>query len=1797
MPWIAGMAAMLVAVLMGISPVWGQSAWNGTTKHTTLAAASIAGSGTEPDPYIIDNADKFVAFGYLAGGSTAYWRLTADIDLGGHEWPYSGSAAKTFKGHFDGQNYTVSHYTIAPVSAKANALFGTVTGISATSRAEIKDLKIDDVSVSTTADLGSTTYIGVLVGNASQYADVKNVQVNNITVDVANLTGTNYIGSLVGRLQKNSTVQGCAVSNMSITLSGNITGATSIGGIVGSMEGVAGENSSIEGSSANGTIKTVGNHTFNNNLTIAFGGVVGYVGQAADKLSEVKQCISVVNFNLSGLTPASVSGIEYNLYRSGFVVGGVVGRINIPSRLPEHLYYSGKIYAPFAAVAPIVGVFNTNLNAAAYVYDDYSGVNAANITPQEWKKTDSWYYSDFRIGLSPDVLSQTERSKNFTATPVEEDGVNYLPVDDNTFTNVNKINWVLKKSKTILPYQNNNIDQDWGIYPQWNTNSATYPAYYMYFMQGVNRGRCQKLADEDFLMTLIEKQLIFNPKISRTGDATSGFVFSVDPGEIAFDDDFTITYQWYESDHTTPILGATSNTLSISGSEIESVGDWVWCEMTISGDDFGTTATALKGYVVNVVFVDGTNGNDNAQGSRDRGWTPETAVKTIDNANLLLTPAAQGGSWDNNYVVIIGKSGNDAFKSRGTNPTTYTGKWDGVDYGGIINIVKGTETGANPGDGLGVNGFHNYVSADTKFEYLTFWGYSNTADNNFFDCHGHDVWFGKGLVMANFRNLTKNHGNLNAAQNIPELTVLLTSTNLKEADIRTYTNRSNPQMLTIESGHYGRILAGRFTQAFFNNTQNTSHTILGSAAHPVWAVINVDIVKDNPNWGTVKRDEDPNKGVKTNDFTCDINCIVAGLTDGSIYGDCEINVHGGKVEYIVGGNQGNPAANGTEVFDQPDGIRGKWGQWPNASFFGRSVINVEQDPNLKDITIGNLYAGSLGRNVQDGKDATVVDMYMYGLTEINMKSGTILGNVYGGGAGGVIGPNPWDMHVPYATDDADNATDVVMNGVQYGTWGSKNVGSPLANVTLHNSNGNGVYTSELLNLSTASTTVNISGGAINGSVYGGGCGYVENMPSGVTMQGVGSIFGSTNVNVSGGAIGGSVYGGSEGNSSYFGKINNYGQTISHIAEMNGTVNLNITGTDELYPTIGGNIYGGGAGVASTSSMEYLRIATTGNTDLDDDYASTINITIDLPESHPFLGNVYGGGEMGAVDGTTNISINGGVLGSVDDAGNVVNGSVFGAGKGEPGHPDKAKLTGETYVHVAMSDSDEILGNVYGGGELAQVVGTTHVDITSGPVRGDVYGGGSLADIDGSTEVNLNGGRIHSAYGGGLGARVGVDGATADVEAHVTGNTTVILDGSIVAGEVFGCNNLNGTPRGHAFVDIRRTSPRPGQGASEYDLHAVYGGGNLAAYVPIDPNESAEVLVETCSNSIEEVFGGGNAAAAPNTDVTIWGGTISRVFAGGNGEVSAADVAGNTSLKVYGGTIGEVYGGSNTNGTIGGQISVEVRSDGKDGGEACPMHLGSVYGGGNLAASSAGHMVIGCTGEGEIDAVYGGANKADIDGDVELHIVGGRINNVFGGNNNSGSIRGSISVVVDWDGSCDNNRLVNVYGGGNLADYTAPAPDPDYPKVYVRNAVVEQNVFGGGKGLEGQEKGKVTGNPHVKIGSSEAEESGSGHTVSGHQVTVKNSVYGGGNAAPVVGETHVVADGSAIGGKCDGQFKGADVHGIFVKAHVFGGGLGQTATVSSDTEVRVTGQTTVGGNVYGGGNGGEVGGNTKVVIGQ
>lgn len=621
----------------------------------------------------------------------------------------------------------------------------------------------------------------------------------------------------------------------------------------------------------------------------------------------------------------------------------------------------------------------------------------------------------------------------------------------------------------------------------------------------------------------------------------------------------------------------------------------------------------------------------------------------------------------------------------------------------------------------------------------------------------------------------------------------------------------------------------------------------------------------------------------------------------------------------------------------------------------------------------------------------------------------------------------------------------------------------------------------------------------------------------------------------GGTVKGWIAGGANGTSSTNGTM-----TGASYVYVGGKANVNSFGsTTVINRAVGGNVFGAGCGNSSTSNSGQVTQGT--------------NVVI-ADDAYVERG-VYGGGSYGFTTATSNIYILGG---TVDGKSGGANGTSF---------------------------REEIDGGVYGGACQNQG-GTVNIIMNGGIVNGSVYGGSNYTGtLSGTSTVTLNGGTINgSLYGGGNGE--------GSANTNVTGAVQVNVYGGTVTDAVYGCNNNAGAPQSTVKVDIYGTDPAPAEG--EYALHAVYGGGNKASY-----NRTPIVTVHNCDNSIEYVYGGGNAAAVAATDVTIWGGNvIGNVFGGGHGykDGAGADVEGNVNVAIKGGTIKKVFGGSNSKGNIGGTIELTIDKDGD-----CPMRIGEVYGGGNEAAGNAGTINIGCTGaivegsEGHvanpgeigktlegIGAVYGGANNADIGtagqpSDITLNINSGMVVNVFGGNNTGGNINGTITVNVNKNEENCGWYVGNVYGAGNLAAYTGS------PVVNIQNGTVSGNVFGGGLG----ETAIVTGNPQVTIGDAVAE----------HTAIVGGDVYGGGDAANVVGTPVVnivnkcnTTIGNVYGGGNAADVNGTDVNidGGTITGMVFGGGHGDnsaepqiSANVNGNVNLDITGGTI--NKVFGGSN--------------
>ena len=889
--------------------------------------------------------------------------------------------------------------------------------------------------------------------------------------------------------------------------------------------------------------------------------------------------------------------------------------------------------------------------------------------------------------------------------------------------------------------------------------------------------------------------------------------------------------------------------------------------------------------------------------------------------------------------------------------------------------------------------------------------------------------------------------------------------------------------------------------------------------------------------------------------------------DGGVYGGACQN-QGGTVNIIMNGGTVNGSVYGGSNY--------------TGTLSGTSTVT------LNGGTInGSLYGGGNGEGSANTNVTGAVQVRVYG--------GTVTDAVYGcnNNAGSPQSSVTVDI---YGTDPAPAEGEYALHAVYGG--GNKAPYSGIPIVTVHECDNSIEYVYGGGNAaSVQATDVTIWGGNTIGNVFGGGNGAVS--AANVSGNATTKIYGGTILN---------VYGGSNSQGTIGGAIN---VTVNSQAENSGdspcTMNI-------------GDVYGGGNRAAS--KVGNLNIVCTG--------------------TDGYIDRVFGGANAAEITGDVELEINGGNIGS-----------VFG------GNNSEKSISGNVTVNIGKAPNScgvfEI-GNVHGGGygEATGVKGNVEVNIAGGTINGDVYGGSALGKVNtntnNTTKVNLTGGIIHGdAYGGGLGAR--------GIAADVNGNVTVTLDGTAfvlatttddngdtipTSGRVFGCNNINGSPKGTVLVQVLSTVAKNGDGTSKdkqsgvYELQAVYGGGNLAAYNPTNPKATGQytytfnsdtygevnftavekpvqVVIDGCGlTSIEYVYGGGNAAPTPATDVIVLGSyEIGNVFGGGNGkdkykldggstwyENPGADVGirdsvayknnhedglygtGKSKASVLGGTVHNLFGASNTKGNVVKESLAYV-----DNANICELNVGGIYGGGNEAYMDGNSQIeLGCIKA--LEEIYGGARNADVKGDIDLTISSGHFDRVFGGNNIGGTIDGSITVTIKETG-CNPITIGELYGCGNQAAYTTPKNGHD-PIINLISFTSIGNVFGGGLGASAD----VTGNPTVNINVEDGDHVNveyKGKTIDfgdDYKVTLPlhkageigaiGTVYGGGNAAAVIGSTTVNM-----------------TYGI-VENTLFGGG--NAADVEGDTEVTIL-DGTIGGNVYGGGNRGDVTGKTKVQIGQ
>ena len=650
--------------------------------------------------------------------------------------------------------------------------------------------------------------------------------------------------------------------------------------------------------------------------------------------------------------------------------------------------------------------------------------------------------------------------------------------------------------------------------------------------------------------------------------------------------------------------------------------------------------------------------------------------------------------------------------------------------------------------------------------------------------------------------------------------------------------------------------------------------------------------------------------------------------------------------------------------------------------------------------------------------------------------------------------------------------------------------------------------------------------------------------------------------------------------------------------------------NHIHGLVKGCVYGGGKGLTATTTAnpvvnigyyDAMGTNTTGLVgrlvDTVQHYYNTWNPPTDLAKEAKVDVNVFGGGQLADIHGNTTVNVR--------KANTVIANSLYGGGCGEDGDLDAAMVYGNDTVRIF---DGLIKKNVFGGGQLAIVTGSTKVEMSGGTLgswqiigdeqylHGTLYGGGqgpsSLVDtlgnaieespdygrVEGNSYVDISGDAhiLKDVYGGGQMGSVG--------KGILTDNTSGVARVTISGGEI-----------GPYVVEENNAN--------------VYGGGQgkVTTYPAFDPThyithanvDSTSVIICDSAYIYGNVFGG-------SANGHVLAGTRVLVEKGSN-TVNKTPVIGMTGLHddglVFGG--GQGTTGSFSAGRVGGSTEV-IMTDG--------TVLGNIYGGGSVALT--GVDVNGSfesyeslvDGVHVYDSIHHGLARVEVSGGtignhnrsgLDLLLNDHRVGNIYGGG------RGDLNEFREDDFGRAANAMVHiynsptiygsVYGGGQMAnvgrwnDYdtwytkctgttkvsiegtptigTELEFDYDYSMGTGANApkwtlyetingvrmithTLTGNVYGSGQGNVKLDNGHVVGLEHGHCRTTEVNISGNS--------TIMGSVFGGSEQGAVWGDTKVDISDDVVIGK-DSIVAGNSKY--YSYGSVFGGSYGMDAYIN------------------------------------
>ncbi len=467
------------------------------------------------------------------------------------------------------------------------------------------------------------------------------------------------------------------------------------------------------------------------------------------------------------------------------------------------------------------------------------------------------------------------------------------------------------------------------------------------------------------------------------------------------------------------------------------------------------------------------------------------------------------------------------------------------------------------------------------------------------------------------------------------------------------------------------------------------------------------------------------------------------------------------------------------------------GYTANAIVHIEEHIETAREPDTHILTVAHSVFG--GGNKADS-----------GHTKIVMKSGEVVGSIYGGGFEGKAGANQ------DGSDDPDAMAQVCLYGGEIGS-GSEGATSGYIYGHVYGGGYRGVTYHTLVEIAAWADHKTTTELKLYGNVFGGGH--------------EGDVIGDTKIHFFTGHIDGNIYGGGR-NGDVKGNENTTDEHggHTHVDFMSGSIGHRDADGKLIS---GGNVYGGGLNgtvekthVLISDDTEVIK-ATVGE-ELEAALAAILAATEQQSPKIQIYGSVFGGGE--GVDATVYDETT--VLVDTKYDLTVLEAEIT---TGETTEQETGSGAIKTVLDTLTGDS-KIHGNVYGGGDLGMVG------------RGSLVQGANSANITspGITDVHIDGGIIYgSVFGGGRGVP-----RTGNYEFRmgaVLGRTKVTVHGGYIEGSVFG-------------------------GGTQSRVYAPTG--ERASHVQIDENGDNQPQTDNKIALGGSVFGGGERGSTSATNATI-----------------------------------------------------------------------------------------------------------------------------------------------------------------------------------------------------------------------------------------------------------------------------------------------------------------------------------------